>query len=69
MDIQKAINYVEQVISEYDYDIRTEESELMRGAYTDVASHYRLILIALKEKQEREKKVEQLDGYSFEVGV
>lgn len=26
-------------------------------------------LIALKEKQERENKVEQLDGYSFEVGV
>ena len=55
MDIAKAIKWIETKKS---LDLRTEDGQAMR-----------LALIALKEKQERESKVEQSQDYSFEVGV
>ena len=69
MDIQKSIFYMTEQLEAFKKDAEEEDTEFMRLAYTDIASHYENALIALKEKQEREKKVEQLDGYSFEVGV
>lgn len=69
MKIAKAITYVEQAIKDYEFEIENETTKLMKDTYSDVMEHYKTALIALKEKQEREKKVEQLDGYSFEVGV
>ncbi|MCK9482490.1 MAG: hypothetical protein M0R38_12180 [Bacteroidia bacterium] len=70
MDIQKAIDCFKREKRYWDAMIKYKNA---KGEIPDdvpeTYKYHDLVITALKEKQEREKKVEQLDGYSFEVGV
>ena len=68
MSIQEAITYMEsrhRVIK----SAHAGTDPIFIKAYAELAECYRLATVALIEKQEREKQVEQSQDYSFEVGV
>jgi len=72
MSIEETIKYFTEEVEKYTIAAESAKRNNHIEALKQLTAwkeHSENALIALKEKQEREKNVEQLDGYSFEVGV